>query len=339
MKRALITGIAGQDGSYLAELLLDKGYEVHGLIRRSANFDHPNIQEVKDRVKFHNGDLSDANSIRNLIDNVRPTEIYNLAAQSHVKVSFEMPELTGDTNALGPLRILDSIRSLKMVDDVKFYQASTSEMFGIQKFNPQKEDTPFYPGSPYSAAKLYAYWITVNYRESYKIFGCNGLLFNHESPRRGELFVTRKITKAFANMVLGKQKVLELGNMDSLRDWGHAKDYVRGMWMMLQHDKPDDYVVATGVQSSIRDFCNLTAEHFGIKLLWEGSGVDEVARNSVTGDVMIRVNPEFYRPVDVVNIQGDATKVREVLGWQPEYTLQDLVRDMCENDYKLASRG
>jgi GDPmannose 4,6-dehydratase len=339
MKRALITGIAGQDGSYLAELLLDKGYEVHGLIRRSANFDHPNIQDVKDRVKFHNGDLSDANSIRNLIDNVRPTEIYNLAAQSHVKVSFEMPELTGDTNALGPLRILDSIRSLKMIDDVKFYQASTSEMFGIQKYNPQKEDTPFYPGSPYSAAKLYAYWITVNYRESYKIFGCNGLLFNHESPRRGELFVTRKITKAFANMVLGKQKVLELGNMNSLRDWGHAKDYVRGMWMMLQHDKPDDYVVATGIQSSIRDFCNLTANYFNIELVWEGEGVDEVARNKATGQVMIKVNPEFYRPVDVVNIQGDATKVREVLGWQPEFTLQDLVNDMCETDHKLASRS
>lgn len=336
MKKALITGIAGQDGSYLAELLLDKGYEVHGLIRRSANFDHPNIQNVKDQVKFHNGDLSDSNSIRNLIDKVEPDEIYNLAAQSHVKVSFDMPELTGDTNALGPLRILDSIRSLKLTGKTKFYQASTSEMFGIQKFNPQKEDTPFYPGSPYSAAKLYAYWITVNYRESYKIFGCNGLLFNHESPRRGELFVTRKITKAFANMVLGKQKVLELGNMDSLRDWGHAKDYVRAMWMMLQHDTPDDYVVATGVQSSIRDFCNSTAAYFGIKLVWEGSGVDEVARNAATGDVMIRVNPEFYRPVDVVNIQGDATKVREVLGWQPEFTLQDLVNDMCETDYNLA---
>jgi len=336
MKKALITGIAGQDGSYLAELLLDKGYEVHGLIRRSANFDHPNIQNVKDQVKFHNGDLSDSNSIRNLIDKVRPDEIYNLAAQSHVKVSFDMPELTGDTNALGPLRILDSIRSLKMTNDTKFYQASTSEMFGIQKFNPQKEDTPFYPGSPYSAAKLYAYWITVNYRESYKIFGCNGLLFNHESPRRGELFVTRKITKAFANMVLGKQKVLELGNMDSLRDWGHAKDYVRAMWMMLQHDTPDDYVVATGIQSSIRDFCNLTAQYFGITLKWEGSGVDEVARNAATGDIMIQVNPEFYRPVDVVNIQGDASKVRDVLGWKPEYTLQDLVNDMCETDLKLA---
>ena len=336
MNKALITGIAGQDGSYLAEMLLDKGYEVHGLIRRSANYDHPNIANIKNKIKFHHGDLSDANSIRNLIDNVRPTEIYNLAAQSHVKVSFEMPELTGDINALGPLRILDSIRSLKMIDDVKFYQASTSEMFGIQKFNPQKEDTPFYPGSPYSAAKLYAYWITINYRESYKIFGCNGLLFNHESPRRGELFVTRKITKAFANMVLGKQKVLELGNMNSLRDWGHAKDYVRGMWMMLQHDKPDDYVVATGIQSSIRDFCNLTANYFNIELVWEGEGVDEVARNKATGQVMIKVNPEFYRPVDVVNIQGDATKVREVLGWQPEFTFQDLVNDMCEYDYNIA---
>jgi GDPmannose 4,6-dehydratase len=336
MNKALITGIAGQDGSYLAEMLLDKGYEVHGLIRRSANYDHPNIANIKDKIKFHHGDLSDANSIRNLIDNVRPTEIYNLAAQSHVKVSFEMPELTGDINALGPLRILDSIRSLKMIDDVKFYQASTSEMFGIQKFNPQKEDTPFYPGSPYSAAKLYAYWITINYRESYKIFGCNGLLFNHESPRRGELFVTRKITKAFANMVLGKQKVLELGNMNSLRDWGHAKDYVRGMWMMLQHDTPDDYVVATGIQHSIRDFCNMTANYFNIELQWEGEGVDEVARNKATGQVMIKVNPEFYRPVDVVNIQGDATKVREVLGWKPEFTLQDLVNDMCEYDYSIA---
>ena len=336
MNKALITGVAGQDGSYLAEMLLDKGYEVHGLIRRSSNFDHPNTVNIRDRVTFHNGDLSDSNNIRNLLDKIRPTEIYNLAAQSHVKVSFEMPELTGDVNALGPLRILDSIRSLKMEKETRFYQASTSEMFGIQKYNPQNEDTPFYPGSPYSAAKLYAYWITVNYRESYGIFGCNGLLFNHESPRRGELFVTRKITKAFANMALGKQKVLELGNMDSLRDWGHAKDYVRAMWMMLQHDTPDDYVVATGVQSSIREFCNLTAEYFNIKLKWEGEGIDEVARNAATGEVMIQVNPAFYRPVDVVNIQGDATKVREVLGWKPEYSLQDLVHDMCEVDYKLA---
>jgi GDPmannose 4,6-dehydratase len=339
MNKALITGVAGQDGSYLAEMLLDKGYEVHGLIRRSSNFDHPNTINIRDRVTFHNGDLSDSNNIRNLLDKIRPTEIYNLAAQSHVKVSFEMPELTGDVNALGPLRILDSIRSLRMQDETRFYQASTSEMFGIQKYNPQNEETPFYPGSPYSAAKLYAYWITVNYRESYNIFGCNGLLFNHESPRRGELFVTRKITKAFANMALGKQKVLELGNMDSYRDWGHAKDYVRAMWMMLQHDKPDDYVVATGVQSSIREFCNLTAEYFNIKLNWEGEGIDEVARNAATGDIMIQVNPAFYRPVDVVNIQGDATKVRKVLNWSPEYNLQALVNDMCQTDMELAQRS
>jgi len=338
MKKALITGIAGQDGSYLAELLLEKGYDVHGLIRRSANFDHVNIANIKNNVTFHNGDLGDSNSIRNLIDKVRPDEIYNLAAQSHVKVSFDMPELTGNTNALGPLRILDAIRALHMEKDTKFYQASTSEMFGIQKYNPQKEDTPFYPGSPYSAAKLYAYWITINYRESYNIFGCNGLLFNHESPRRGELFVTRKITKAFANMVLGKQSVLELGNMDSLRDWGHAKDYVRAMWMMLQHDVADDYVVATGVQASIKDFCNYTAEYFGIKLEWSGTGVDEVARNSATGQVMIQVNPDFYRPVDVVNIQGDASKVRRVLNWEPEYDLQALVNDMCESDYNISRK-
>ena len=336
MKKALITGVAGQDGSYLAEMLLDKGYEVHGLIRRSSNFDHPNTINIRERVTFHNGDLSDSNNIRNLLDKIRPTEIYNLAAQSHVKVSFEMPELTGDVNALGPLRILDSIRALRMQDETRFYQASTSEMFGIQKYNPQNEETPFYPGSPYSAAKLYAYWITVNYRESYNIFGCNGLLFNHESPRRGELFVTRKITKAFANMVAGKQKVLELGNMDSYRDWGHAKDYVRAMWMMLQYDKPDDYVVATGVQSSIRDFCTLTAEYFNIKLNWEGEGINEVARNAATGDIMIQVNPAFYRPVDVVNIQGDATKARNILGWKPEFTLQDLVNDMCKSDMELA---
>jgi GDPmannose 4,6-dehydratase len=337
MKKALITGVAGQDGSYLAEMLLEKGYEVHGLIRRSSNFDHPNTINIRDRVIFHNGDLSDSNNIRNLLDKIRPTEIYNLAAQSHVKVSFEMPELTGDVNALGPLRILDSIRSLRMENETRFYQASTSEMFGIQKYNPQNEETPFYPGSPYSAAKLYAYWITVNYRESYNIFGCNGLLFNHESPRRGELFVTRKITKAFANIVAGKQKVLELGNMDSYRDWGHAKDYVRAMWMMLQHDTPDDYVVATGVQSSIRDFCNLTAEYFNINLKWEGEGVNEVARNTATGDIMIQVNPAFYRPVDVVNIQGDASKVRKILNWTPEYNLQDLVNDMCETDYRIAN--
>jgi GDPmannose 4,6-dehydratase len=338
MNKALITGIAGQDGSYLAELLLDKGYEVHGLIRRSANFDHPNIVNIKDHVKFHHGDLGDSNNIRNLIDKVRPTEIYNLAAQSHVKVSFDMPELTGDTNALGPLRILDSIRALKMEDSVKFYQASTSEMFGVVRNTPQDEDTPFYPGSPYGAAKLYAYWIAVNYRESYNIFACNGVLYNHESPRRGELFVTRKITKAFANMVFGNQKVLELGNLDSKRDWGHAKDFVRAMWMMLQHDTPADYVVSTGVQHTIRDFVNMTADYFNITLEWEGSGISEIAKNAATGQIMVRVNPEFYRPVDVVDLLGDSSKIAAELGWTPEYDLNALVRDMCANDTALVSK-
>jgi len=336
MKKALITGIAGQDGSYLAEFLIDKGYKVHGLIRRSSNFLHPNTVNIRNTVTFHHGDLSDSNNIRNLIDKIRPDEIYNLAAQSHVKVSFEMPECTGDINALGPLRILDSIHALKMEDKTKFYQASTSEMFGITPYMPQNEQTPFYPGSPYSVAKLYAYWITVNYRESYGIFGCNGILFNHESPRRGELFVTRKITRAFANMMLGKEKVLELGNMDSLRDWGHAKDYVRSMWMMLQQDKPDDYVVSAGTQTSIREFCNFTAEYFNIKLKWEGVGLNEVARNAATGEIMIRVNPEFYRPVDVINLCGDSSKARNILGWKPEFSLQDLVNDMCKSDMELA---
>lgn len=338
MKKALITGITGQDGSYLAEFLLDKGYEVHGLIRRSSNFDHPNILNIRNTINFHNGDLSDSTNIRNLLDAIRPHEIYNLAAQSHVKVSFDMPECTGDINALGALRILDGIKALKMEDTTRFYQASTSEMFGITPYKPQNESTPFYPGSPYSVAKLYAYWITVNYRESYNIFGCNGILFNHESPRRGELFVTRKITKAFANIVAGKQHVLELGNINSLRDWGHAKDYIRAMWMMLQHDKPDDYVVSTGIQSSIREFCNLTAEYFNINLRWEGEGLDEVAIDSTTGKTIIKVNPAFYRPVDVVNLQGDYSKIKNTLNWDPEYNLQALVNDMCQADWELAKR-
>jgi GDPmannose 4,6-dehydratase len=335
MKKALITGITGQDGSYLAEFLLEKGYEVHGLIRRNSDFDHPNTVNIKNHVTFHNGDLSDGNNIRNLLDKIRPDEVYNLAAQSHVKVSFDMPECTGDINALGALRILDAIRALKLQNTTRFYQASTSEMFGVTTEKPQNENTRFYPGSPYSVAKLYAYWITVNYRESYGIFGCNGILFNHESPRRGELFVTRKITKAFANIVAGKQKVLELGNMNSLRDWGHAKDYVRAMWLMLQHNKPDDYVVATGVQSSIREFCDLTANYFNIKLIWEGNGINEVARNESIGDIIIKVNPDFYRPVDVVDLLGDTTKINNILNWYPEYNLQALVNDMCKNDSLL----
>lgn len=336
MKRALITGVAGQDGSYLAELLLDKGYEVHGLVRRTADAAHPNISHIKNHVSLHQSDLSDGNSLRSLIDEIRPDELYNLAAQSHVKVSFNAPVMTSDINALGPLRILDAIHSLKLEDHVRFYQACTSEMFGVSKFCPQNETTPFCPGSPYGVSKLYAYWITVNYRESYNMYACNGILFNHESPRRGETFVTRKITRAFARMVLGKQHVLELGNLDSKRDWGHARDYVRAMWMMMQVDRPDDYVVSTGVQSSIREFCKLTAEYYDIDLQWEGTGADEIGRNARTGQVLIRINPAYYRPVDVVNLLGDATKIKETLGWEPNYTLQQLAHDMCESDFKLA---
>jgi GDPmannose 4,6-dehydratase len=333
MKKALITGVAGQDGSYLAELLLDKGYEVHGLIRRSSNPDLPNIANIRDQIILHHGDLSDANNVRNLIDQIGPSEIYNLAAQSHVKVSFEMPEMTGDINGLGTLRILDAMRGLKM-QDTRFYQASTSELYGLVETAPQNEKTVFQPASPYAAAKLYAYWITVNYRESYNMFACNGILFNHESPRRNELFVTRKITRSFARMVLGKQKLLELGNVDSRRDWGHAKDYVRAMWLMLQKDQPDDYVIATGQQHSIRDFCNLTAGYFGIDLSWEGEGLDAKAYNAQTGQLVIAVNPLYYRPVDVINLQGDCTKAKNALQWTTEYDLDGLVKTMCEEDFK-----
>lgn len=332
-KIALITGITGQDGSYLAELLIEKGYEVHGLLRKSANHDSPNIKNIKNKIHLHYGDLADSNAVRNLIGKIQPNEIYNLAAQSHVKISFDLPEFTADINALGALRMLDAIVSLGLENKTKFYQASTSEMFGIVKSAPQNEDTPFYPGSPYGCAKLYAHCININYRESYGIFGCNGILYNHESPRRGEMFVTRKITKAFANIVLGQQDVLELGNLDSLRDWGHAKDYVNAMWLMLQQDVPDDYIISTGVQCSIRNFCNYTANYFNIKLTWEGTGKDEIARNS-DGRVLIRVNPAFYRPVDVVNLLGDSSKARKKLNWFPVCSLQDLVNEMCEEDYK-----
>jgi GDPmannose 4,6-dehydratase len=338
MKKALITGIAGQDGSYLAELLLSKGYEVHGLIRRSSNFDHPNIETFKNRVVFHHGDLGDSNNIRNIIYDVLPDEIYNLAAQSHVKVSYETPETTSDSNALGALRILEGIRSIRTTKDIKYYQASTSEMFGIVQGYPQNENTSFRPASPYAIAKLYAHWITINYRESYDIFACNGILFNHESPRRGELFVTRKITKAFANIVTGRQVHMELGNLDSLRDWGHAADYVEAMWQMLQHDKPDDYVISTGYQTSIRDFCEKTAGYFDIKLAWRGTGLAEQGYDALTGKTLIVINPHFYRPVDVVNLLGDSTKAHTELGWRPKRTLDDLVKEMCAHDLALVTK-
>lgn len=332
MKKALITGIVGQDGSYLAELLLNKGYQVHGLIRRSSNFNHPNIENFKNQVTFHHGDLGDSNNLRNIITEVLPDEIYNLAAQSHVKVSYDTPEITSDSNGLGVLRILDAVANLRNVKPIKFYQASTSEMFGIVHTCPQDENTPFRPASPYAIAKLYAHWITINYRESYNIFACNGILFNHESPRRGELFVTRKITQAFARINAGTQQVLELGNLDSLRDWGHAADYVEAMWLMLQQDQPDDYVISTGVQTSIRKFCELAAAEFGYQLAWRGQGLQEQGYDVNTGQTLITVNPEFYRPVDVVNLLGSSAKAREKLGWIPKYSLEQLVKEMCESD-------
>lgn len=338
MKKALITGIVGQDGSYLAELLLSKGYEVHGLIRRSSNFDHPNIQNFKNNVIFHHGDLGDSNNLRNIISDVLPDEIYNLGAQSHVKVSYETPESTSDANGLGALRILDTINSLRSTKQIKFYQASTSEMFGIVQACPQDETTPFRPASPYAVAKLYAHWITVNYRESYNIFACNGILFNHESPRRGELFVTRKITKAFANIVTGRQAHLELGNLDSLRDWGHAADYVEAMWLMLQHHTPDDYVISTGYQTSIRDFCEKTARWHGIDLAWRGIGLEEQGYNAQTGQTLITINPHFHRPVDVVNLLGNSAKAHEQLGWRPKRTLDDLVNEMCASDFTMVNK-
>lgn len=331
MKRAFITGVTGQDGSYLAEYLLDKGYEVHGIIRRNSDSNHQNIKAIKNDIVLHQADLTDGICIGSVLEKIQPDEIYNLAAQSHVKISFNLPQHTADVDALGPLRLLEAIRSLKL--NSKFYQASTSEMFGMVESCPQNENTPFRPASPYGCAKLFAHWMLVNYRMGYNIFACSGILFNHESPRRGELFVTKKITRSFANMAAGKNQILELGNLDSLRDWGHAKDYVRAMWMMLQQDKPDDYVISTGKQVSVRDFCNYAANYFGMDLIWEGSGLDEVARNAKTGQILIKVNPDFYRPVDVVNLLGDATKAKTVLGWEPIYSLEDLVNDMCSSDY------
>ena len=333
MKTALITGITGQDGSYLAELLLNKGYEVHGLVRRNSNFEFiPNILHIRNRVKLHYGDLSDSANLRNILMTVKPDEIYNLAAQSHVHVSFELPEFTSDNNALGVLRLLEAVRILNEIKPVKFYQASTSEMFGNVQTVTQNEKTPFYPRSPYGVAKLYGYWITVNYRESYKLFTCNGILFNHESPRRGETFVTRKITKGFQNIIDGNQKSIELGNIDSLRDWGHARDFVEGMWMMLQHDTPDDYVLATGVQHSVRDFCNMTANWHGIEIEWIGSGINEKGVDKLTGKLYFEINPKFYRPAEVNTLLGDSTKAQTVIGWKPKLTLKDLVADMCEHE-------
>ena len=337
MKKALITGITGQDGSYLAELLLEKGYEVHGIVRRASVPTTGRIDHILDRVTIHEGDLSDSSSISRIVLTVRPDEIYNLAAQSHVQVSFEAAEYTGDVDALGVLRILEAVHTAGLDHSCRVYQASTSELYGKVEACPQNEETPFHPYSPYAVAKQYGFWMIRQYREAYGIFACNGILFNHESERRGETFVTRKITRAAGRIAMGLQDHLELGNLDSLRDWGYAKDYVECMWLILQQDEPDDYVIATGVQHSVREFTTLAFAHDGIELEWRGEGLEEKGYDKKTGRMMVCVNPRWYRPTDVVNLWGDPTKARTKLGWNPTKTsYEELCALMAEHDLKLA---
>ena len=341
-KIALITGITGQDGAYLAELLLNKNYEVHGIKRRASSFntsriDHLYKDKHKEDVNFflHYGDLTDSTNLIRIIQEVQPHEIYNLGAQSHVKVSFEVPEYTANSDAIGTLRILEAIRILKMENKVKFYQASTSELYGKAQEVPQTETTPFYPRSPYGVAKLYAYWIVKNYREAYGMFACNGILFNHESPLRGETFVTRKITRAASKIKLGLQEKLYLGNLNAQRDWGHAKDYVEGMWRMLQHDKPEDFVLATGKTTTIREFCNLSFKELGIDIIWEGEGENEVGIDQSSNKVIISIDKNYYRPTEVDLLIGDASKAKKLLSWTPKYDLESLVKEMVNADYNL----
>jgi GDPmannose 4,6-dehydratase len=329
MKVALITGITGQDGSYLAELLLEKGYEVHGIIRRASQINTQRIDHLYQNIKLHYGDLTDSTNIVRVIQLVQPDEIYNLGAQSHVKVSFEMPEYTADVDGMGTLRVLEAVRLLGMEKHVRIYQASTSELYGLVQEIPQRETTPFYPRSPYGVAKIYGYWITKNYRESYGMYACTGILFNHESPRRGETFVTRKITRGLSRISVGEQDVLELGNLNAKRDWGHAKDFVEAMWMMLQQDEPDDFVIATGVQYSVREFVEEAAPYFGMNIVWKGEGLDEVGIDKNTGRTIIKVNPKYFRPAEVETLLGDATKAKEKLGWEPKISFKQLVEDMC----------
>jgi len=348
-KIALITGVTGQDGAYLAEFLLKKGYEVHGVKRRTSLFNTDRIDhlyqdphEKNRRFSLHHGDMTDSSSLVRIIQQVQPDEIYNLAAQSHVAVSFEEPEYTANSDALGALRVLEAMRILGLEKKARFYQASTSELYGLVQETPQKETTPFYPRSPYAVAKLYAYWITVNYREAYGMYACNGILFNHESPIRGETFVTRKITRALARIKLGLQDCLYLGNMDSLRDWGHARDYVEMQWLMLQQDKPEDFVIATGVQYSVRDFVNAAAAELGMKIEWQGTGVDEqgLLADAATGGsrAIVRVDPRYFRPTEVETLLGDPTKAREKLGWTPRTTFAELVAEMVREDLQSAER-
>ena len=341
-KKALITGVTGQDGAYLAELLLSKGYEVHGVKRRASLFntdriDHLYQDKHRDDVNFylHHGDLTDATNLIRIIQEVQPNEIYNLGAQSHVKVSFEVPEYTANSDAVGTLRLLEAVRILKLEKKVKFYQASTSELYGKAQEIPQSENTPFYPRSPYGVAKLYAYWIVKNYREAYGMYACNGILFNHESPLRGETFVTRKITRAVAKISLGIQDKIYIGNLNSQRDWGHARDYVEGMWLMLQQEIPEDYVLATGVTTTVRDFCYMAFSEVGIEIKWEGEGNQEKGVDVSTGKVLVEVDPNYYRPTEVDLLIGDATKAKEQLNWQPKVTVPSLVKEMVASDVTL----
>lgn len=339
MRSALITGITGQDGSFLAELLLDKGYEVHGVIRRSSISNTGRIDHILDKLKLHDGDLTDSTSLIRIIKDVQPDEIYNLAAQSHVQVSFEVPEYSGDVDAIGVLRILEAVRMLGLEKKCRIYQASTSELFGKVEEIPQRETTPFHPYSPYAVAKQYGFWMIKEYREAYGMFAVNGILFNHESERRGENFVTRKITLAAGRIVEGLQDHLELGNMDSLRDWGYAKDYVECMWLMLQQDKPDDFVIATGEQHTVRDFTERAFAANGMTIRWEGKGIDEKGYDAATGKLLVSVNSQWFRPTDVDNLWGDPTKAKTVLGWNPQKTsYANLVRIMAEHDRRLAKR-
>jgi len=343
-KKALITGVTGQDGAYLAELLLEKGYEVHGIKRRTSLFNTDRIDHLyqdphdpDQRFILHHGDMTDSSCLIRIMKQVQPDEVYNLAAQSHVAVSFEEPEYTADSDALGPLRMLEAIRLLGLEKKTRFYQASTSELYGEVQEIPQTETTPFYPRSPYAVAKLYAYWITVNYREAYGIYACNGILFNHESPIRGETFVTRKITRALARIKLGLQECLFLGNMDAKRDWGHAKDYVEMQWLMLQQDNPEDFVIATGVQYSVRDFVDVAAKELDISITWEGEGVDEKGYDA-DGNCIVTVDPRYFRPTEVETLLGDPSKAKEKLGWVPKISFQDLVSEMVREDLKVAER-
>ncbi len=354
-KVALITGVTGQDGSYLAEFLLEKGYEVHGIKRRASLFNTQRIDHIyqdphapSPDLKLHYGDLSDTSNLTRIIQEIQPDEVYNLGAQSHVAVSFEAPEYTADVDGIGTLRLLEAIRFLGLEKKTRFYQASTSELYGLVQEIPQRETTPFHPRSPYAVAKLYAYWITVNYREAYGMYACNGILFNHESPRRGETFVTRKITRGLANIAQGLESCLYMGNIDSLRDWGHAKDYVRMQWMMLQQEQAEDFVIATGVQYSVREFISWSAQHLGITLRFEGEGVDEIgiveavtgddAPSVSVGDVLFRIDPRYFRPAEVETLLGDPTKAKERLGWVPEITVQQMCEEMVASDLRTAKR-